>query len=84
MKKQSNNSVVINQEIDRPTHYGSKSGKDLIEWCEDFGIMDNAYIFNVFKYLARCGKKKENSELQDALKARIYLDRYINKLQNNN
>ena len=74
-------STVINQEIDHPRHYASKSGRDVIDWCEDFGLMDNAYIFNIFKYLCRAGKKSKNSILQDALKARIYLDRFIESLQ---
>lgn len=71
----------ITQEIDKPKHYASKSGKDVIDWCEDFGIMSNAYVFNIFKYLCRAGKKSNNSELQDALKAKVYLDRYINALK---
>lgn len=71
----------ITQEIDKPKHYASKSGKDVIDWCEDFGIMSNAYVFNIFKYLCRAGKKSNNSELQDALKAKVYLDRYIDALQ---
>lgn len=71
----------ITQEIDKPKHYASKSGKDVIDWCEDFGIMSNAYVFNVFKYLCRAGKKSNNSELQDALKAKVYLDRYIEALK---
>ena len=75
-------STVINQEIDHPRHYASKSGRDVIDWCEDFGLMDNAYVFNVFKYLCRAGKKDNNSELQDALKAEVYLKRYIESLKN--
>lgn len=71
----------ITQEIDKPKHYASKSGKDVIDWCEDFDIMSNAYVFNIFKYLCRAGKKSNNSELQDALKAKVYLDRYINALK---
>lgn len=73
--------TLINQEIDRPKHYGSKSGRDVIDWCEDFGLMNNAYVFNVFKYLARAGKKDSNSELQDALKAKVYLNRYIEAIK---
>ena len=73
----------ITQEIDKPTHYKSKSGRDDIDWCEDFGIMQNAYVFNIFKYLSRAGRKNNNSELQDALKARVYLDRYIRSIQEN-
>lgn len=76
-----NNKTTINQEIDKPTHYSSKSGRDVIDWCEDFNLMENAYVFNIFKYLSRAGKKENNSELQDALKAKVYLDRYIEKLR---
>ena len=43
--------------------------------------MDNAYVFNIFKYLSRAGKKAQNSRLQDALKAQVYLDRYIRNLR---
>lgn len=79
-----NNKTTINQEIDKPKHYNSKSGRDVIDWCEDFGLMENAYVFNIFKYLSRAGKKESNSELQDALKAQIYLNRYIEKLKTEN
>ena len=29
----------------RPKHYGSKSGQDVIDVAEDFGIIDNAYKY---------------------------------------
>ena len=64
----------------RPAHYGSKSGQDVIDVAEDFGIADNAYKFNMLKYLLRAGKKAGNSELQDMAKVRVYLDRYVEKL----
>lgn len=75
------NKTTINQEINHPKHYASKSGKDVIDWCEDFGLMSNAYVFNIFKYLCRAGRKNQNSELQDALKAEVYLKRYIDALK---
>lgn len=81
MKTQNNDKTKITQEIDRPKHYASKSGRDVIDWCEDFGLMSNAYIFNIFKYLARASKKPGNSELQDALKAKVYLERYIEAIK---
>lgn len=65
----------------RPAHYGSKSGQDVIDVAEDFGIIDNAYKFNMLKYLLRGGKKAGNSELQDMIKIRVYNDRYIEKLE---
>ena len=72
----------INQEIEKPSHYGSKSGQDVIDVAEDFGIIDNAYKFNMLKYLLRGGKKPDNSELQDMKKIEVYNKRYIKKLEN--
>lgn len=63
-------------------YYLSKSGKDVIDWCEDFGLMDNAYVFTIMKYLARAGKKPGNSAIQDLKKALDYLTRYINYIEN--
>ena len=68
----------------KPKHYGSKSGQDVIDVAEDFDIIDNAYKFNMLKYLLRGGKKAGNSELQDMTKIKVYLDRYIEKLKNEN
>ena len=65
----------------RPKHYGSKSGQDVIDVAEDFEIVDNAYKFNMLKYLLRGGKKAGNSELQDMTKIKVYLERYIEKLE---
>lgn len=73
---------VINQEIERPSHYDSKGGRDVIDIAEEFGFINNAYVFNIFKYLIRAGRKKDNSVLQDALKARVYLNRFISHLEN--
>lgn len=52
----------------------------MIDVAEDFGIADNAYKFNMLKYLLRGGKKAGNSELQDMTKIKVYLERYIEKL----
>ena len=71
----------VKQPIHRPAHYGSKSGQDVIDVAEDFGIVDNAYKFNMLKYILRGGKKEGNSELEDMLKVREYVDRYIGKLR---
>lgn len=45
--------------------------------------MSNAYVFNIFKYIlrSRAWKKDSNSELQDALKAEVYLKQYIDSLK---
>ena len=71
----------LEKNTERPKWDGSKSGQDVIDVAEDFGIVDNAYKFNMLKYLLRGGKKAGNSELQDMTKIRVYLDRYIEKLE---
>lgn len=70
----------LEKNTERPKWYGSKSGQDVIDVAEDFGIVDNAYKFNMLKYLLRGGKKAGNSELQDMTKIKVYLERYIEKL----
>ena len=71
----------VRQPIHRPAHYGSKSGQDVIDVAEDFGIIDNAYKFNMLKYILRGGKKEGNSELEDMLKVQEYVGRYVEKLR---
>lgn len=75
-----NNQAELERNTVRPAHYGSKSGQDVIDVAEDFGIADNAYKFNMLKYLLCGGKKAGNSELQDMTKIKVYLERYIEKL----
>lgn len=75
-----NNQTELEKNTVKPKHYGSKSGQDVIDVAEDFGIIDNAYKFNMLKYLLRGGKKAGNSELQDMTKIKVYLERYIEKL----
>jgi len=51
--------------------------------CEAWGLDKDAYIFNVVKYVARAGKKDIDKELQDMKKALWYLNRKIERLENN-
>ena len=74
---------VINQEIDRPSHYDSKGGRDVIDIAEEFGFINNAYVFNIVKYCVRAGRKPGNSALQDILKAKAYLERYVKYINAN-
>lgn len=81
MEKNESEKTELEKNTARPAHYGSKSGQDVIDVAEDFGIVDNAYKFNMLKYLLRGGKKAGNSELQDMTKIKVYLERYIEKLE---
>ena len=60
--------------VNHPPHYQSESGLEAIEVIDAF-FHDNAYLANVFKYIARAGKK--GTVVEDLQKARVYLDREI-------
>jgi hypothetical protein len=60
--------------VNHPSHYFADNGLEAIDVIEAF-FHDNAYLANVFKYLARAGKK--DSVLQDLSKAKFYLQREI-------
>lgn len=62
--------------VNEPPHYKTESGLEAIEVIEAF-FSDNYHLGNVFKYLARAGKK--NDRIEDMCKARWYLDRAIER-----
>lgn len=63
----------LNDPVNHPAHYIS-NGMEAINVIEAF-FLDNAYLANVFKYIARAGKK--NDYLEDLLKADFYLKKEI-------
>lgn len=62
--------------VNDPPHYKTASGLEAIDVIEAF-FADNYHLGNVFKYLARAGKK--NNRIEDMMKARWYLDRAIER-----
>lgn len=60
--------------VNHPSHYQTESGLEAIDVIEAF-FHNNAYLANVFKYIARAGKK--GSKLEDLKKAKVYLEREI-------
>jgi len=64
--------------VDHPPHYQTDSGLEAIDVIEAF-FPDNYHLGNVFKYLARAGKKDD--AVQDLCKARWYLERAIGRLE---
>ena len=59
----------IKKNVDHPSHYGGADNPN------------DAYLWNVGKYLSRAGHKDGNSQLQDLAKARFYLDHKIRLLE---
>ena len=50
-----------------------------VDVAEDWGLDKDAYLFNVFTYICRAGRKGDT--LEDLKKARFYLDRRIMTLE---
>ena len=64
----------IMKNVDHPSHYQSKSGLEVIDVIEAFGL--GFSLGNAVKYICRCGKKIDN-EIQELEKAKWYLEREI-------
>lgn len=60
--------------VNEPPHYKTESGLEAIEVIEAF-FPDNYHLGNVFKYIARAGKK--NNRIEDLEKGAWYLQRAI-------
>lgn len=67
-----------NDPVNHPSHY--TDGKiEVIDFIEDKNL--NFHLANAVKYISRAGKKDPSKEIEDLKKARWYLDRYIQKLE---
>ena len=65
--------------INHPSHYNM--GKyEAIDVIEDWNL--NFNLGNTAKYISRAGHKDEDKMIEDLKKARWYLDREIQRLEN--
>lgn len=62
--------------VNSPPHY-TKGGIDFLDYAEAKGLTENAYLFNVVKYVSRAGKKVGSDPIEDLKKAEFYLKREI-------
>lgn len=68
--------IIPKETVDHPAHYNA--GKiEVIDAIEDWKL--NFHLGNVVKYVARAEHK--GNPLDDLKKARWYLDRYIQQIQ---
>lgn len=65
--------------ISKPPHYTAGS-IECLEYIFDQGFGRGFCLGNAIKYITRAGLKSEDTEIQDLMKAREYLDRYIKYL----
>lgn len=69
----------MSDNIHSPQHYISDNGLEALDVIEAF-FHDNAFLANVFKYIARAGKKTPYP-LEDLQKAEVYLQREIERVR---
>ncbi len=70
--------VVSSDPINQPAHYTAIPGVEPIDLAEH--LMFNRG--NVVKYVTRAGKKDPEKELEDLKKAQWYLNREIDRIEN--
>ena len=71
----------VKQNTSHPSYYGGKDNPyEAIKVLHEWHLDDDAYLWNVGKYLSRAGHKDGNSQLQDLTKARWYLNYKIQLL----
>lgn len=71
------------ESVNHPTHYGGADNpyeaiKVIEAWALDF------CLGNAVKYISRAGKKDAAKQIEDLQKARWYLDRRIEQLEQQN
>jgi len=67
--------------VDHPQHYGGEDAShEAISVIEEWGL--GFHLGNVVKYISRAGKKPDQTTISDLKKARWYLDRYIERMEN--
>lgn len=69
---------VMYDQVNNPSHYTEGRNYEPIDVISDWGL--NFCRGNAVKYISRAGRKPGNSELQDLMKARFYLDYEIKVL----
>jgi hypothetical protein len=67
--------------VDHPQHYGGAEARhEAISVIEEWDL--GFHLGNVVKYISRAGKKPDQTTISDLKKARWYLDRYIERMEN--
>ena len=68
--------------VDHPQHYGGIGAKhEAISVIEEWNL--GFHLGNVVKYISRAGRKPDQTQLDDLRKAQWYLERFIEKVEEN-
>ena len=77
-----NSHNMSNESVNHPAHYGGADNPyEAIKVIEAWDL--NFNLGNTVKYISRCGKKLNNSEIQELKKAAWYLNREIKNIEKN-
>ena len=69
-----------NDPVNHPSHY-TDGNIEVIDFIFDKGLGRDFCLGNAIKYISRAGKKDPSKEKEDLMKARWYIDRYIQELE---
>lgn len=67
--------------VNHPQHYGGDVVHEHVKCMLAWGLDKNAFLYNCTKYLCRAGKKSSAPSLEDLQKARWYLDKAIEQIE---
>ena len=66
------------EKIDHPQHYGGDTVYECIKVIEAWNL--DFCLGNAVKYISRAGKKNKETEKEDLLKAKWYIERKISQI----
>lgn len=67
------------EKVDHPAYYGGDTTYEAIKVIEAWGL--DFCLGNTVKYISRAGKKDKVREIEDLKKAKWYIERRIEQLQ---
>lgn len=68
--------------VNHPNHYNI-GGIEVIDAITAWGFAEGFNRGNAIKYIVRAGRKNPETEVEDLMKARFYIDAEINRLKEN-
>lgn len=69
---------MTQETVNHPPHYNAYQGIEIIDLVEQMNFNRG----NAVKYISRAGLKNPETEVEDLKKARWYIDREIQRLEN--
>ena len=71
----------MKEKINHPQHY-NMGGIEVIDAIEAWGFGEGFNRGNAIKYIARAGRKNQETEIEDLQKAKWYIERELRRMRN--